>query len=380
MTENASEILQKFNKIRSRWVKANRENGFEDSILRLLSDLYPDRAHFIFELLQNAEDARASRVKFQLAEEELIVRHNGHRLFDSQDVDSITSIANSTKKEDVNTIGKFGIGFKSVFAYSNTPQVHSGEYNFEVRDLVCPYEILRIDKDDQETIFVLPFNNALKPAQSCFDEIKTVFESLDHTILIFLNNIKSIEWDLNGEKIGSAVRENIDDVDERLVKISIKNRANANLQKNTENAWFLKFQKELEEHGNLQCAIAFKLDFRKDSQKILDVNKGLAEQMKIAPADGKLCVFFPAEKEKTGLKIYVNGPYAATIDRASIKHDHEDIQQIFKSTAQLLIEVMEDLKKVDLLNPDFLEILPNNDDQLEPFYDAMKDTVYEAIV
>ena len=98
MTENASEILQKFNKIRSRWVKANRENGFEDSILRLLSDLYPDRAHFIFELLQNAEDARASRVKFQLAEEELIVRHNGHRLFDSQDVDSITSIANSTKK------------------------------------------------------------------------------------------------------------------------------------------------------------------------------------------------------------------------------------------------------------------------------------------
>lgn len=379
MTENASEILQKFNKIRSRWVKANRENGFEDSILRLLSDLYPDRAHFIFELLQNAEDARASRVKFQLAEEELIVRHNGHRLFDSQDVDSITSIANSTKKEDVNTIGKFGISFKSVFAYSNTPQVHSGEYNFEVRDLVCPYEILRIDKDDQETIFVLPFNNALKPAQSCFDEIKTVFESLDHTILIFLNNIKSIEWDLNGEKIGSAVRENIDDVDERLVKISIKNRANANLQKNTENAWFLKFQKELEEHGNLQCAIAFKLDFRKDSQKILDVNKGLAEQMKIAPADGKLCVFFPAEKEKTGLKIYVNGPYAATIDRASIKHDHEDNQQIFKSTAQLLIEVMEDLKKVDLLNPDFLEILPNNDDQLEPFYDAMKDTVYEAL-
>ena len=379
MTENATKILQRLNEKRSRWVKANRENDFEDSILRLVSDLYPDRAHFIFELLQNAEDAHASCVKFQLAEDRLIVRHNGRKLFDSQDVESITSMANSTKKEDVNKIGKFGIGFKSVFTYSNTPQVHSGEYNFEVRDLVCPVEIPRIDKDNQETIFVLPFNNALKPAQSCFDEIKTVFESLDHTILLFLNNIKSIEWDLNGEKIGSAVRENIDDVDERLVKISIKNPANVNLQENAENAWFLRFQKVLEEHGNLQCAIAFKLGFRVSNQKILDVNKVLAEQMKIAPADGKLCVFFPAEKEKTGLKVHVNGPYAATIDRASIKHDHEDNQQIFKSTAQLLIEAMESLKNVDLLNPDFLEILPNNDDQLEPFYETMKETVYEAL-
>ena len=379
MTENATKILQRLNEKRSRWVKANRENDFEDSILRLVSDLYPDRAHFIFELLQNAEDAHASCVKFQLAEDRLIVRHNGRKLFDSQDVESITSMANSTKKEDVNKIGKFGIGFKSVFTYSNTPQVHSGEYNFEVRDLVCPVEIARINKDNQETVFVLPFNNALKPAQSCFDEIKTVFESLDHIVLLFLNNIKSIEWDLNGEKSGSAVRENIDDIDERLVKISIKNPVNANLQKNAENAWFLRFQKDLEEHGNLQCAIAFKLGFRKDNQKILDVNKGLAEQMKIAPADGKLCVFFPAEKEKTGLKVYVNGPYAATIDRASIKHGHEDNQQIFKSTAQLLIEAMEDLKKVDLLNPDFLEILPNNDDQLDPFYETMKETVYEAL-
>ena len=379
MTENATEILQRLNEKRSLWVKANRENDFEDSILRLVSDLYPDRAHFIFELLQNAEDARASCVKFQLAEDRLIVRHNGRKLFDSQDVESITSMANSTKKEDVNKIGKFGIGFKSVFTYSDTPQVHSGEYNFEVRDLVCPVETPRIDKDNQETVFVLPFNNALKPAQSCFDEIKAVFESLDHTILIFLNNIKSIEWVLNGEKSGSAFRENIDDVDERLVKISIKNPANTDLQENAENAWFLRFQKDLEEHGNLQCAIAFKLDFRRDNQKILDVNKGLAKQMKIAPADGKLCVFFPAEKEKTGLKVYVNGPYAATIDRASIKHDHEDNQQILKSTAQLLIEAMEDLKKVDLLNPDFLEILPNDDDQLEPFYETMKKTVYEAL-
>lgn len=376
MKEDATSILKGLNQKRSSWLEATRENKFEDGILRLLSDLYPDQAHFIFELLQNAEDAGASLVQFQLTKDMLLVRHDGRRLFDSRDVDSITSIGQSTKKEDVNQIGKFGIGFKAVFAYSKTPQVHSGEYNFEIRDLVCPFQIPGIQKSKQETVFVLPFNNASKSAESCFREIKTVFESLDHTILLFLNNIESIEWDLNGEESGLAVREHITDTDEELVKVSITNTSNTDLQ---EDAWFLRFQGVLEEHGNLKCSIALKLGFRKDNQSDLDARKGLSEQMKVVPADGQLCVFFPAEKETTGLKIYVNGPYAATIDRASIRHDHEDNRAIFKSTAQLLVEAMEHLKETGLLTPEFLGVLPNDEDQLSPFYAVLRETVYNAL-
>ncbi|MEW8200372.1 MAG: hypothetical protein AB2777_22325, partial [Candidatus Thiodiazotropha endolucinida] len=376
MTEDATSILKRLNQKRSSWLEATRENKFEDGILRLLSDLYPDQAHFIFELLQNAEDARASLVQFRLTKDQLIVRHDGRRLFDSQDVDSITSIGQSTKKEDVNQIGKFGIGFKAVFAYSKTPRVHSGKYNFEIRDLVCPFEIPGIHKSNQETVFVLPFNNASKSAESCFREIKTVFESLDHTILLFLNNIESIEWDLNEEESGLAVREHITDTDEELVKVSITNTSNTDLQ---EDAWFLRFQGVLEEHGNLKCSIALKLGFRKDNQSDLDARKGLSEQMKVVPADGQLCVFFPAEKETTGLKIYVNGPYAATIDRASIRHDHEDNRAIFKSTAQLLVEAMVHLKETGLLTPEFLGVLPNDEDQLSPFYAVLRETVYNAL-
>ena len=53
-------------KKRRAYVESARENGFEEGLMRLLADLYPDNAHFIYELLQNAEDAGAHKVTFVL--------------------------------------------------------------------------------------------------------------------------------------------------------------------------------------------------------------------------------------------------------------------------------------------------------------------------
>ena len=123
---------------RRRWVESSRENDFEEGIRNLLSDLYPDNAHFIYELLQNAEDAGASEVRFYLTDRSVEFEHNGPRLFSPKDVEDITSIGSSTKKDDPTNIGKFGIGFKAVFSYTSTPEIESGEYHFHIRDLVVP--------------------------------------------------------------------------------------------------------------------------------------------------------------------------------------------------------------------------------------------------
>jgi len=93
----------------------------------LLADHYDDRTHFIFELLQNAEDALARRtgwtgqrsVTFQLAHRELCVTHYG-KPFDDEDVRGICGIAESTK--GLTAIGRFGIGFKSVNAFTDRPR------------------------------------------------------------------------------------------------------------------------------------------------------------------------------------------------------------------------------------------------------------------
>ncbi|NCB40723.1 MAG: hypothetical protein EOM80_18335, partial [Erysipelotrichia bacterium] len=79
-----------------------------------LAELYPDSAHFIYELLQNAEDAGATHAGFVLESDRLFFEHNG-RAFDDKDILAITNIGKGTKTNDPDKIGKFGIGFKAVF-------------------------------------------------------------------------------------------------------------------------------------------------------------------------------------------------------------------------------------------------------------------------
>lgn len=95
----------------------------------LLANLYSTRTHFLFELLQNAEDANATRIVFRLTPKHLEVRHNGTP-FTPTDVHSICSIARTSKREKLNSIGKFGIGFKAVYAYTNSPTLHPGDEHF----------------------------------------------------------------------------------------------------------------------------------------------------------------------------------------------------------------------------------------------------------
>jgi hypothetical protein len=76
-----------------------------------------DATYFIFELLQNAEDAGATRVKCSLFRDRLEVLKDG-RFFSDADVRGICAIGKGTKSYDLTQIGKFGIGFKSVHAHA----------------------------------------------------------------------------------------------------------------------------------------------------------------------------------------------------------------------------------------------------------------------
>src|SRR3954462_551607 len=79
-------------------------------IRKIVEDLYPDSAHFIYELLQNAEDTRANQAHFLLSEKSLVFEHDG-RPFDPRDIRAITDIGEGTKAGDDDKIGRFGVGF-----------------------------------------------------------------------------------------------------------------------------------------------------------------------------------------------------------------------------------------------------------------------------
>ena len=156
------ELIQR----RKNWVKSSTENKFDfDSIL---AGLYNDPSHFIYEILQNAEDAKATTVAFKLYNDRLVITHNG-KAFDTKDIDAITGIGISTKKDDVNTIGKFGVGFKSVFAVTQTPQIQSGTHNFKIKDFVIPSLINDANENSNDTKITLPFDHKSRSQKSVFE-------------------------------------------------------------------------------------------------------------------------------------------------------------------------------------------------------------------
>ena len=111
--------------------------GWDTAVLDLLGQLYSERTHFIFELIQNAEDAGATALAFELFGDRLEVRHDG-RPFTEADVRGVCGVAQSAKSGDLTKIGQFGIGFKSVYAYTATPRVHSGAEHFQIDHYVRP--------------------------------------------------------------------------------------------------------------------------------------------------------------------------------------------------------------------------------------------------
>lgn len=161
-------------------------------VMKIIINQYSDRTHFIYEILQNAEDAEATYLKFKLCKNELVIIHNG-RPFNEKDIIGVCGIADGTKS-DGSRIGHFGIGFKSIYSYTNTPQIYSGEYTFEIQDQLFPNEIdSRKLCQYEETCFVLPFDKPEVTALMAYSEIqKALSTKLNQESVLILNNINCI--------------------------------------------------------------------------------------------------------------------------------------------------------------------------------------------
>ena len=97
---------------RDEWKALTREPQKYEA---LLAGHYSDSNHFVYELLQNAEDERATKVVFEYYKDRLVFYHNGDA-FNEEDVKGVSSMLMGTKdKNSAQTIGRFGMGFKSVF-------------------------------------------------------------------------------------------------------------------------------------------------------------------------------------------------------------------------------------------------------------------------
>lgn len=69
---------------------------------------------YVFELVQNAIDAKASRIRIRTSESGAVFEHDGLHAFDGDAIRAVSRLGRSTKRLD--TVGFMGVGFKAVFA------------------------------------------------------------------------------------------------------------------------------------------------------------------------------------------------------------------------------------------------------------------------
>lgn len=337
-------------------------------IRRIVEDLYPDEAHFIYELLQNAEDTGATEVKFSLGRDQLSFEHNG-RDFIERDVKGITDIGEGTKSDDDDKIGRFGVGFKAVFAYSETPRIYSPTFCFEIRELVLPYVLPPVQPTRKGTRFEFPFNNPKKKSATAVEEVRRGLGEIQLTTLLFLTHISKIEVEIEGVLIYTIVR-----TQERTHLFRISKTA---FGREAVSARFLRFEESavgLSDATTQKVSVAFEMELLPKAQDF-DREKDLDQQLRIKEAQrGMVSIFFPAAKEDSRLRFHIHAPFVPELSRASIKETPANTP-LFSQIASFAAKTLHEIKDLGFLTTGFLGVLPNPSDNLSPRYEPIREAI-----
>ena len=349
-------------------------------------DKYSDQAHFVYELLQNADDTGATNARFKLYHDRLIFAHNGTRRFSVSnpetegidrengclgDVNAILSIGNSTKT-DQNTIGKFGVGFKAVFQYTNTPYIYDPNIRFKIEHFFVPalIEEDHPERTADETLFEFPFNHETNTADIAFNAISERLVFLVNPIL-FLSNLQKISFefdDTKGEYRKDIVKTyTFDNTTAELLSL------NQTIDDKTEEKRLWLFSRVENNCG--YYSIGFYLN----------------EDGKLTPFDEYAYCFFPTKAE-TGLHFIIHAPFLLTDSREGIKQDNDHNRKMIDLLSTLAADSLVYLRDIGtsencrLLNDNILDIVPtesfynmysinslNRKMDFEPFYKKMLD-------
>lgn len=325
---------------------------------------YSDQAHFIYELLQNANDAKATKSNFELTSHGLYFKHNGIKNFwisnpesekqDQQnsrlgDINAITAVAQSNKKNH-DTVGKFGVGFKAVFQYTETPHIYDPNFQFKICKFIVP---VKLEKDleiriKDETIFYFPFdkkdideNGILKMSpEKAFDDILEKLKKLVYPTL-FLSNLEEVQWKTENE-IGNYSKKVIKneisgDISHQLIELTQEIGLNTSREK-------LYLFSRITQPSNLPYSVGYFIN-----------NKGMLVSKNL-PA---FC-FFPT-KETTNLNFIIHAPFLLTDSREGIHRSREHNIQLIELLAKLSADSFLILRELDLIEDNiFLNIIPYN--------------------
>lgn len=307
-------------------------------------DTYSDEAHFVYELLQNADDTGATRVRFELREEGLVFAHDGPRDFSVSDpasegadrragrlgdINAIVSVGASSKAADgvggSPAIGKFGIGFKAVFQYTRTPHIYSPTWRFRIERFIVPV-LLEGDfpgREAGETLFFFPFDKPECPREQAYREIREKLRGLARPLL-FLSHLGRIDVAIGaarvayGKEVAPSLHFPVEG--EQMVRADlVRLTRRVDGAERRESLWRFSRKTEM----GLDYSVGFFLD-----------GQGRLRAEANVPA---FCYF--QTQVHTGLSFIVHAPFLLTNNREGIpvvEHNRRQIENLAKLAADAL--------------------------------------------
>ncbi len=170
-------------------------------------DLNVEPYQGLIEVLQNADDLGAHEIRFAFRDHgdtrQLLIVHNGAPVTFAH-ILPMTLPFLTTKGDDADQKGRFGIGLKTLARISSRLTVHCEPYHFQAEQLALslgePEEnIPGFYNVRTDTLLVLDLKSSFE-----IDGLQQWFDAWDEDGLLFLSSVRSFRWcDLNGETLGA---------------------------------------------------------------------------------------------------------------------------------------------------------------------------------
>jgi len=366
-------------KIDSKFLKQNR-----NILDRLRGDLSSNELTFLYELIQNAVDHPNRNfnnnvsISFEVFDNYLLVKHNG-ALFTENNFESITGIlyGEQIQEGERNRIGYKGIGFKSVFRFTDNAYVRSGNFSFRFSKaesrIEKPWEVLplfQIEKDMVDKIPQFDFFNA--PVAFAFEfnsdknrnDVIKYLNQLNQNpyLLIFLDNLTqlsikapSITHNING--INSSfpalavkfVKDISTDDEFDTIKLSINNKTHSEWLIHTKNNLVITEDEVINELlDESVTAVPAKMRNFRSPRITIALPKSSLDSDTI-----NLFTYLPLSNTKFKLPFLVNADFIPDLDRTDIIHNLKYNNEVLKFIAITLQELSQRLalnNKFEYLN------------------------------
>ena len=354
------------------WVKSTEDNNFTGGVRQSIVEKYADSVHFVYELLQNAEDQEATEAKFVLKSNGIWFSHNGSS-FRQEDVISITGWGNSEKPQLGNKIGRYGVGFKSVFEVTDQPRIHTTidgvPFDFVIEKTFIPVRIAATDvqRESNETVFWFPFREKL--VETLYTEILVRLKTLTPDTMLFLNHLKTLKWESSEESGELSCRRN----ERKSFCLLSESRGSKGQEVKKPDIKYFVFSRTLsglESERELSVSLAFRFERVWESRK---------RSSRLLPELGQetAFVFFPT-REKTGLRFRLHAPFLLNDSRSNIKENDPVNRRLIAECADLFRECLPQLRDSGFMKAKDFEVMPLREKDFEgsmfkPLFVAFRD-------